>query len=117
MTTEQEWFAVRCVFRQEDASEWQPPELEAGHSVYEERITLWRATSFDDAIAQAEAEASSYAETGGFAYTGLAQAYQLFDAPGHGAEVFSLMRDSPLATDDFLDHYFDDGSERQQGRP
>jgi hypothetical protein len=29
-------------------------------------------------------------------YLGLAQAYKLYDELGHRAEVFSLMRDSPL---------------------
>ena len=114
MAREQEWFAVRCVFRQAESSEWQPPDLKTGDSAYEERITLWRGTSLDDAIAQAEAEAAEYAATQSFTYAGLAQAFRLFDEPGHGAEVFSLMRYSPLPSDAYLNRYFDDGSERQQ---
>jgi hypothetical protein len=47
-------------------------------------------------------------------YTGLAQAYKLFDPPVDGAEVFSLIRDSQLAPDDYLNTFFDTGSERQQ---
>jgi hypothetical protein len=43
------WFAVRCVFRG-------TKEL----TLYEERVTLWRADSFEDAIERAEAEADEY---------------------------------------------------------
>ena len=51
------WYAVRCIFE----SNWPPPE--AGETqVYEERITIWKASSMDDAIALAEAEADEYAE-------------------------------------------------------
>jgi hypothetical protein len=82
---------------------------------YEERITLWRAPSFDDAIALAEDEARDYArdiETA--TYAGLAQAYHLADEPGHGAEIFSLIRDSTLPPDDYLTAFFDTGTEHQQ---
>ncbi|MEW1913728.1 hypothetical protein AB0442_35775 [Kitasatospora sp. NPDC085895] len=95
------WYGVRCVFR------W------TGRGTYEERITLWRATSAAGAIALAEAEAAGYAEDTGVEYTGLAQCYEAVDVPGPGAEVFSLLRDSPLEPDAYLDRYFDDGGERQ----
>jgi hypothetical protein len=38
----------------------------------------------------------------------------LFGEPVDGAEVFSLMRDSQLAPAEYLDAFFDTGSERQQ---
>jgi hypothetical protein len=95
------WFAVRCVF--------QTPQVE-GFS-YEERVTLWRADDFDRAIALAEAEAQAY-EFG--EYTGLAQAYLLLGEPGHGAEAFSLIRDSVLQAPAYLDRLFDTGTERQR---
>jgi hypothetical protein len=47
-------------------------------------------------------------------YTGLAQAYLLFDEVGDGAEVFSLLRTSNLDPDAYLDRYFDTGHERQR---
>jgi hypothetical protein len=31
-------------------------------AIYEERITLWRATSFEEAVEKAEAEARNYVE-------------------------------------------------------
>jgi hypothetical protein len=103
------WFAVRCVF----AVGWPP---EAVGETYEERITLWRAPSAEEAIARAEAEAVEYAaviEDGPSTYTGLAQCYRLVDEPGDGVEVFSLMRNSTLEPAAYLDRFFDTGSERQ----
>jgi hypothetical protein len=97
------WFAVRCVLHHSD------------RNAYEERITLWRADDFDAAIVRAEREARDYAsdlET--VEYSGLAQAYRLDDSPADGAEIFSLIRDSHLSPDDYLNTFFDTGSERQQ---
>jgi hypothetical protein len=99
------WFAVRCVF-QGAASE--------GSSTYEERITLWSATDFETAIAQAELEAAEYARSVECAYLGLAQAFQLFEAPRQGTEVFSLMRDSPLGPVEYAATYFATGQEREK---
>jgi hypothetical protein len=104
------WVSVRCVFRTEHA----------GDQIYEERVTLWWASDMDSAIELAEAEARGYAA--GFSgppgwsteYIGLAQAYLLSDQPGHGAEVFSLMRRSTLDPDAYLDTYFDTGAELEQ---
>ena len=101
------WYAVRCIF----AKGWPPEEP----SRYEERITLWRASSADEAIARAEAEAREYAATIYEApdeFLGLAQSYQLSDEPGDGAEVFSLIRDSELSSETYLDTFFATGRER-----
>ncbi|MFF0271126.1 DUF4288 domain-containing protein [Kribbella sp. NPDC004536] len=101
------WYAVRCVFRSGRTAG-------ADFAAYEERITLWRADSFEGAIERAEAEAIEYASLGApDEYLGLAQAYRLADAPGDGAEIFSLIRDSELAPRAYLDRFFDTGSERQ----
>jgi hypothetical protein len=97
------WFAVRCVFT-----------VPGEHgSTYEERVTVWGAATMTDAVALAEAEAGDYAAAVGGQYTGLAQCYALTDEPGHGTEVFSLMRDSDLAVEAYLDRFFDTGDERQ----
>lgn len=97
------WHSVRCLFRH------QP-------DIYEERITLWRAGSFAEAIALAEADAVEYArDVSDAEYLGLAQAFRLFDGQvEHGTEVFSLARDSPLEPTEYLDAYFDTGTERQR---
>ena len=47
-------------------------------------------------------------------YLGLAQAYRLVDEPGHGAEVFSLIRRSDLPGDDYLNAFFDTGAEYER---
>lgn len=97
------WFGVRCVFR------WSSP------STYEERITLWEAGSLDDAIAKAEAEARTYASRLDSEYLDIAQAYWIgTDRPAEGSEVFSLMRDSTLDSDEYLDAFYDTGRERQR---
>jgi hypothetical protein len=98
------WYCVRCVFR------WGKGDC------YEERLTLWRAESLDDAIRLAEAEAAVYArqiEDHPLNYAGLAQAYTLDGDPGHGAEVFALLRDSDLEPDAYLSAFFATGREHQ----
>jgi hypothetical protein len=49
----------------------------------------------DHAIELAEEEADEYAALleAGVEYLGLAQSYRLADEPGHGAEVFSILRE------------------------
>jgi hypothetical protein len=102
------WFAVRCLF-EVDPGDWDGVEPRT----YEERITLWQAADFDAAIMLAEKEAREYATTVDAAYLGLAQSSRA-DAPVHGAEIYSLMRDSNLEPASYLDHFFDTGRERQQ---
>jgi hypothetical protein len=99
----QAWFSVRCVFQYGNDAPL----------VYEERITVWRAVSFDAAVALAEAEAIEYANEVGYSYLGFAQTYRMFDELGHGAEVYSLIRDSELTPDAYLTAFFDTGHERQ----
>jgi hypothetical protein len=69
-------------------------ELASGH--YEERITLWQVSSSDAAIELAESDIREYAVNISATYLGLAQAYELPDPPSHGAEAFSLIRNSDL---------------------
>ncbi|CAN5402179.1 hypothetical protein BH10ACT8_BH10ACT8_23100 [soil metagenome] len=103
------WFAVRCIFSIDLA------ENPAGTTTYEERITLWRASSAKEAIQLAEEEAVLYAnelEVPRHLYLGFAQSFNLFEDAGHASEVFSLMRNSTLAPDEYLTKFFDTGSER-----
>jgi hypothetical protein len=99
------WFAVRSLFRLD----------REGESAYEERITLWRAVSLDEALERAAAEAAEYAEFAGAAYLAdFGQAYHLADAPPRdGAEIFSLVRDSALPPKPYVDRFFATGQERQ----
>jgi len=96
------WFAVRTVVHLEF------------DDLYEERVTLWHTASFDDAVTEAEAEAEQYAVEHDGEYLGLAQAFEIDGTPGHGVEVFSLIRECPLPPDAYLDQFFDTGLERQR---
>jgi hypothetical protein len=97
------WYGVRCIFKWRDRPE------------YEERVTVWRATSFEAAIERAEAEAREYGAATELEYLGLAQAFDLKAVQiKDGCEVFSLIRTSLLAPGEYIDRFFDTGSERQR---
>lgn len=102
-----DWYSVRCVFQW---TGWEG-------APFEERLTLWRAESLDNAIEMAEAEAEQYAEANGLEYLRLAQAYALTPGiePDNGVEVFSLLRDSDLPPANYLTAFFDTGREHSAG--
>jgi hypothetical protein len=101
--SQQAWYSVRCLFKLASKAS----------ATYEERITLWRASSPDEAVASAEFEAGEYAADVAGQYLGFAQVYSMYDEPVHGAELFSLLRESTLAPPAYLDAFFDTGDERQ----
>jgi hypothetical protein len=83
--------------------------------VYEERITLWLATDFDHALAQAEDEAAKYAKSDDVEFLGLSQAYALPDTVTvTNVEIFSLLRESTLDSVGYIKSFFKTGKERQQ---
>jgi len=97
------WYSVRCVFQ------WS-----AG--VYEERILLWEAGDFDEAIELAESEAREYAHgiIGG-RYLGLAQSFEIgHTRPNGGDELYSLVRTSELDVENYVSRFFDSGGEHTQ---
>ncbi len=103
-------YSVRSVIR------WAPRPDQSKKFIYEERITAWNAESLDAAIELAESEATAYAEDRGFEALDLFQGYWLFDEIDllpQGSEIFSLLRESDLDCDEYLDVFFDTGSERQ----
>jgi hypothetical protein len=100
------WFSVRCVFRW-TSWEGQP---------FEERITLWRAHSLDEAIEMADREAREYAADSELEYLRLTQGYQL-DLESNidnGTELFSLLRDSNLSPEDYVNTFFSTGTEHSE---
>ncbi len=100
-------YSVRCIFR------WEPRPDNQAKYLYEERITLWHANNLDHAIELAVSEAREYAAEE-FEFLGLSQAYALFEPLAEsGIEVFSLLRESDLEPEDYLDTFFDTGGERQ----
>jgi hypothetical protein len=94
-----EWFAVRHLIQHND--------------LFEERVTLWQATSADDAIARAETEAADHAAAlgDGSESLGLFQSYRLANAPSDGVEVFSLMRRASADPEEYVSRFFDTGDE------
>jgi hypothetical protein len=97
------WYGVRCIFQ------WR------GRDCFEERITMWRADSYEEAIHKAEFEAADYAETNDLIYLGLAQGFWVYgNEITQGSEVFSLVRRSDLGVEDYLDTFYDSGDERQR---
>ena len=97
------WFCVRCIFH------W----IDAG--CFEERLTIWRAESIDNAIVSAEKEAVEYEIGDGdsrIVYVGVAQAYALPDDElDSGVEVFSLLRDSRMDSAEYVNYFFTTGNE------
>lgn len=99
-----DWYGVRTVYQ------W----LESG--AYEERVTLWKASSFEQAILLAEADAKEY-QSGKVKYLGFAQAYdtKMDDIPIESSfEAFSLLRESDLPPADYITKFFDSGREYGQ---
>src|SRR3954464_5598981 len=98
------WFAVRHV-------------VEHAHPtarLYEERVTLWDASSHEEAIERAEHEVADYAhELGGASPLDLYQSFELLGPPADGLEVFSLMRHSELAPETYVETFFERGDERE----
>lgn len=95
------WYSAQCIFLHSDK----------GHGpkqMYEERVILVRAANKDHAIERAETEAKQYSnELEGCGYVGLTDVFDLFDErPGDGVEVFSRMRRSDLAPNEYLDQHY-----------
>jgi hypothetical protein len=97
------WFAARTVYEHD----------KPGDGLFEERIILVQALGFDEALAHAEAEAATYAEAVSCAFTGYVTVYEIAEEQlADGVEVFSVMRDSDLAADDYIDRFYTTGDER-----
>ncbi len=103
------WYAVRCVFR------WKSPKTERpGCLVYEERIVLVRAHSFEEAHERGEAEAREYAAGGDMELLDFSEVFHLFDRKiTDRIEVFSLLRESPLPPDEYVKRFFATGEEQR----
>lgn len=94
------WYGVKTLYRTTVVG---TPNLvdryyEEGATLVEERVVLFRARSFNEAAAKAEQEAREYArgkrvnrygQTIKQRFLGASDAFEMFDRPGKGAEVFS----------------------------
>ena len=109
------WYSARCLFEL-----LQPEGSICPRRVYEERIVLIRATSFDDALRQAEAEAREYAAgTDGVRYLEHVDVFHLFDDEiVSGTELYSLFRNGGPEPDDFVAQFtadYREGLDASQG--
>ena len=107
------WFAVRSLYRSEVVGEPRvvDEDYDPDGTLVEERIVLVRAGSHQKALQKAEAEADRYPGQHINPYGQLVvwrraeflDSFQLFDTPGDGREVWSMMTVVPSAkTDDEL---------------
>lgn len=97
-TSEPMWFSVRCLLG-----------FDGG---FEERTTLWRARSHDQASAMAGEDSELYAGVLRARHVGVVGAFLLAeDSLGPGSELFSLRRDSDLSADDYLRRFLVTGAE------
>ena len=99
------WYAARCIFRFDALSDDEPG------PVFEERITLHRAESFEEAFEKAERAAREYDAEDGPEFVDCTGVYHLFDEPADGAEVFSLLRIADMEPSEYLNRFFQTGGE------
>lgn len=104
MKNTEPWYGVRLIYHHKNDL----------CNAYEEQIVIVRAESFAEAIEQAEILAEEYqSET--TVYTGHAMCFHIFDKSeerlSHGTEVFSLIRKSDLEPSEYINRYYDTGTE------
>ena len=108
MSEHEPWFGVRLLYRH----------TRTRGQTYEERILIVRSKTAEDAIETAESLSAQEYEDETTERLDYALSFNIFDCDGpclqHGTEVFSLMRDSRLTPDEYLDRFHDSGSERCQ---
>lgn len=102
-----EWYGAKTVY--EFLGNTTPPSR-----LYEERIIVLQAESFDDAISIAEQEAAEYSDER-IKYLGYVNVFKLYDEKiENKTEVFSLLRTSDLEANNYLNTFFVTGSEHTQ---
>ena len=82
-----EWYSAKTIYRHKRVERGKPKTL------FEERVVLFLAKDFDDALSKADAEAAEYCgNSDETTYLGFADVYHLFDEEvGNRTEVYSLM--------------------------
>jgi hypothetical protein len=86
--------------------------------VYEERIVMFRATFFAEAIRKAEKNAKDYCQDVEATYLGFVEVFHLFERTlKEGSEVFSIMRSKKMPKEKFIRTYYEDGSFRRGAEP
>jgi len=100
------WYGARCIFLHSESNH-------GPKQMYEERIVLIRADSFDEAIARAEREAEEYCrDLDGCEYLGHVNVFHINDEKlSAGTETFSSMQKSDLKPKEYLDLHYPDSPE------
>lgn len=108
MSTDEPWYGVSLVYQHNRVS----------GLAYEERILIVRAKSAEAAIEMAEAISGKEYEDESTVRLDYAMTFNIFDCDGPclppGTEVFSLIRDSDLTPDEYLNRFHTTGAERSQ---
>ncbi len=73
ISPDEPWFAVKCLFSHPSRAS------DAEKVLYEERITLWRVSSWDEAFRLAEGEAQEYASSDDCVFHFATDAFHLFE--------------------------------------
>lgn len=102
--------------------EWTSRSGKEEDHAYEERLTIWNTDSLDEAIELAEKEETEYindstSEKEGMISLGFYQGFWCFnniELKEQGVEIFSLLRESDLAPNEYLNAFFETGTEHQQ---
>ena len=102
------WYSAKSVYRHQLVQDG------VTKTVFEERVVLFHAANFDEAIAKAETEANRYcSDVENVVYLGFVSVYYLpEDTVDEGTEIYSLMRDSDLSDTEYLTRFHDEGHER-----
>ncbi len=109
MSEAEPWFSVRCLFSH--SSQADPDD----GNLYEERITLWKSETWDEAYRLAKEEALKYARESGAEFIEATDSFHLFGKDQEsGAEVWSLMRGSQLDPENYRDSFLCTNRERAQ---
>jgi hypothetical protein len=99
-----EWYSVKGLFR------WYMKNDGSTNQI-EERVVLFKAESFDQALDLAEAEAVKYCQDDASANFGVEpigwwHAYWIGELPTHGVEVFSRRSNTNLNGEAFVKRYY-----------
>ena len=95
------WYAAQCIFLHSGTKR-------GPKRMYEERVVLFRAASFDGALEDAEKEAKDYCrDLDGCKFVGCVDVFHIYDGKiGSGTEIFSAMQRSDLKPAEYLPlHY------------
>lgn len=107
---EKVWYGAKTLYQVQTNT------VESPKKLYEERVVILKASSLDNAIVEAEKEARQYAsDDSGITYLEYVNVFKLISQEIRDkTEVFSLMRESRLGANKYIDRYFNTGNERTQ---